>query len=323
MTTMAALVERLTEIDGRGYKAYKSLRGTWAYPDFVLHVDHVQGDPFATPTRVRALVPASTTELASEACATAARRLGVASLLARRFHEVALATMKPRGIGKSGVIKIAVPGQEVVDQTAVIVAENGSLEARFTVGLPASGRRILGSEAVALLTHDVPAVVDASLREGPIGADTVLRHALTNEDAEALRDSLAGRGWVAFVADGSSLPRLSGIDNRPLQGETVVPFAAPLGLSASVELPNAGTLTGMALPRGVSLVVGGGLSRQEHTTPRAGGRCLQPLPRGRSRIRGVRSRSGEDPSRRRTLGVWRGHHTFHRRTPPVSGKGPG
>ena len=258
MSTVEALVDLLGEIDGRGYKAYKALRGVWALPDFVLHVDHVQGDPFAAPSRVRALLPADITGLASVACATASRRLGVASLLARRFHQAALATMKPRGIGKSGVIEIESPGQEVVAHTAVIVAEDGSLEARFTVGLPASGRRVLGGEAVALLAEDVPAVVNASLRQESVGADEVLRHALTNEDAEALRASLEAHGWVAFVADGSSLPRRSGIDDRPLAGDAAVPFTAPESLSASVELPNAGTLTGMALPRGVSLVVGGG-----------------------------------------------------------------
>ena len=257
MSTVEALVDLLGEIDGRGYKAYKALGGVWAFPDFVLHVDHVQGDPFAAPSRVRALLPADTTGLASVACATASRRLGVASLLARRFHQAALATMKPRGIGKSGVIEIESPGQEVVAHTAVIVAEDGSLEARFTVGLPASGRRVLGGEAVALLAEDVPGVVNASLRQESVGADEVLRHALTNEDAEALRAFLEAHGWVAFVADGSSLPRRSGIDDRPLAGDAV-PFTAPVNLSASVELPNAGTLTGMALPRGVSLIVGGG-----------------------------------------------------------------
>lgn len=258
MSTMEALVDLIGEIDGRGYKAYKALRGIWTFPDFVLHIDYVQGDPFAAPGRVRALLPADTTGLASIACATASRRLGVASLLARRFHRAALATMRPRGIGKSGVIEIETPGQEVVAHTAVIVAEDGSVEARFRVGLPASGRRVLGGEAVALLAEDVPAVVSASLRQESVGPDEVLRHALTNEDADALRDSLKARGWVAFVADGSSLPRRSGIDDRPLAGDAAVPFTAPASLSARVELPNAGTLTGMALPRGVSLIVGGG-----------------------------------------------------------------
>jgi len=159
MKNVDALVDLLREIDGRGYKAYKAVHGTWAFPGFVLHVDHVQGDPFATPSRVRALLPPDTTGLAPEACSTASRRLGVASLLARRFHQAALATVKARGTGKSGIIEIESPGQEVVAHTAVIVAEDGSLEARFTVGLPATGRRVLGEEAADLLSNDVPAVV--------------------------------------------------------------------------------------------------------------------------------------------------------------------
>ena len=258
MKNVDALVDLLREMDGRGYKAYKAVHGTWAFPGFVLHVDHVQGDPFATPSRVRALLPPDTTGLAPEACSTASRRLGVASLLARRFHQAALATVKSRGTGKSGIIEIESPGQEVVAHTAVIVAEDGSLEARFTVGLPATGRRVLGEEAADLLSNDVPAVVSASLIAVSVGADEVLRHALTNEDADALRQLMSDRGWVAFVAHGSSLPRRSGIDDRPLSGSAVIPFVAPESMSAEVELPNAGSVSGMALPRGVSLVVGGG-----------------------------------------------------------------
>ena len=258
MNDLDALVDLLAEIDGRGYKAYKALKGPWSLPGFVLHVDHVQGDPFATPTRVRAVLPPHTSGLAPEACSNTPRRLGVASLLARRFHQAATATMKSRGIGKSGVIEIERPGQEVVAQTAVIVAEDGGVEARFAVGLPARGRRVLAKEAVALLGSDVPDVVAASLIASSVGAEDILRHALTNEDAEALRGALSAHGWVAFVANGSTLPRRSGIDDRPLSEISVVPFVTPVSLSAKVDLPNAGSVTGMALPRGVSLVVGGG-----------------------------------------------------------------
>ena len=42
----------LRGLDGRGYKAYKAIAGAWDFGDFTLHVDHVQGDPFAAPSRV-------------------------------------------------------------------------------------------------------------------------------------------------------------------------------------------------------------------------------------------------------------------------------
>ena len=258
MNSVDALVDFLNGIDGQGYKAYKGLRGTWAFPDFALHVDHVQGDPFARPSRVRVILPQESAALKDDVLSSRSRRLGVASLLARRFHEAAQGTMVRRGSGKSGLIEIETPGQEVLAQTAVIVGDDGTVEARFRIGLPAQGRRARGHEAIALLTTDVPAVVSQSLRAGSVGHQDILQHAFTNEDADALRAELGARHWVAFVADGAKLARNSGVDDRPLLGDTAVPFSAPAGLTEEVELPNAGTVRGMAIPRGVTLIVGGG-----------------------------------------------------------------
>ena len=47
----------LHAIDGRSYKAYKDLRGAYHFDGFALHIDHVQGDPFAAPSRLRVEVP--------------------------------------------------------------------------------------------------------------------------------------------------------------------------------------------------------------------------------------------------------------------------
>ena len=78
----------LQRLDGRGYKAYKEIQGGWAFPDFSLWVDHVQGDPFAAPSRVRVRVPASITQLPGEVRSPDARAIGTACLLARTFsHE--------------------------------------------------------------------------------------------------------------------------------------------------------------------------------------------------------------------------------------------
>jgi len=258
MNTLDALIDFLDGIDGQGYKAYKGLRGTWAFPDFTLHVDHVQGDPFAAPSRVRAILPPQTAALEDAVLSSRSRRLGVASLLAKRFNEAARGTMVRRGSGKSGLIEIETPGQEVLVQTAVVVGEDGTVEARFRIGLPAQGRRALGREAIALVTSTVPAVVNQSLRAEDVGHQEILRHALTNEDADALRAELGARNWVTFVADGAHLARRSGVDDRPLHGDTAIPFSTPAGLTAEVELPNTGTVRGMAIPRGVTLIVGGG-----------------------------------------------------------------
>jgi predicted ABC-class ATPase len=150
------------------------------------------------------------------------------------------------------------PRQEVLRQTAVQVHADGTVEARFRVGLPARGRRILGRQAALLLTEDVPELVAGALLAEAHAADALLLHAEANEDAEHLRALLEERGLVGFVADGAVLPRRSGVDDRPLEGDGVVPFRSPDALRVEVELPNAGTVVGMGVPEGVTLIVGGG-----------------------------------------------------------------
>jgi len=214
----------LDRIDGRGYKAYKELEGSWSLSDFVLHVDHVQGDPFAGPTRVRARVESGIAGLADDAFRTAPRALGTAAFLARAFAEAAPALSKRRGTGKSGELRMEHPGQVVLPQTAVIVSSTGEVEARFTVGLPANGRRIAGRQAARLLLEDVPSVAHDTLLADAHDVTEIERAAATNEDATALRAALADRELVAFVADGASLPRRSGVDDRPLASASAIAF---------------------------------------------------------------------------------------------------
>jgi len=150
------------------------------------------------------------------------------------------------------------PGQEVLPQTAVLVREDASVEARFTVGLPAAGRKILGGEAAKLLLVSVPRIVEAALRAEAFDIGEIHRHAECNEDADALRRGLAGRGLVAFIGNGAVLPRKSGVSQEPLEGPSVLPFEAPAELAVEVALPNSGRIVGMGIPEGVTLIVGGG-----------------------------------------------------------------
>jgi predicted ABC-class ATPase len=252
------LLRTLAGMEGKGYGAYKGIRGRWAFPGFTLQVDHVQGDPFAAPSRLRVLLPTETAGFPGELLSSPARRVGLACFLARRFGETAREAEGSRGSGRSGEISMDVPGQEVLPITAVQVTRDGGVEARFRVGLPARGRRIMGKEAAALLGSVLPRLVDRTLRAEALDMEQLRLHARTNEDADALRDQLRGKDLLAFVADGAVLPRRSGVDNRPLEGPGVVPFRTPDSLRITLETPNAGPVTGMGIPRGVVLVVGGG-----------------------------------------------------------------
>ena len=58
------------------------------------------------------------------------------------------------------------------------------------------------------------------------------------------------------MADGSVLPRESGISSRPMKDS--IPFRSPETLRITMELPHKGTITGMGIPEGITLIVGGG-----------------------------------------------------------------
>lgn len=79
------------------------------------------------------------------------------------------------------------------------------------------------------------------------------------EDQSHLRCLVAASDGIAFIADGSVLPRRSGSDDRPMEAERgVVPFQSPESLRSEFRLPHRGVVKGMLVPRGVTVIVGGG-----------------------------------------------------------------
>ncbi|MFV8836105.1 ABC-ATPase domain-containing protein [Aquisalimonas sp.] len=243
---MKRLQSILLSIDGKGYKAYRQLTGEYAFDDFQLRVDHVQGDPFASPSRLRVIMPWEQAMLPDDAREPQPRAVAVRDWLGRVFREAA---------GDSPEIRIDAGRQTVLDRTAVLFTDAG-IEIRFTVSLPANGRTILGKTARDLLCRTLPRIVRRTLLPGQRDDDAMRRHADVVEDQAALREALEARGLVAFVADDAVLPRRSGVDDRPL--ESAVAFRTPDSLRVELPAPNAGPVTGLGIPRGITLVVGGG-----------------------------------------------------------------
>lgn len=247
----------LTRIDGKGYKAYKELEGSYDFGNFMLHIDHVQGDPFAPPSRLRAQVLRSKTGFPTFLYEKRIRRIAFQDYIGRRFETVLSKMAKGhRGIGKSGLISIDTGRQEVLERSSVSINAH-EVEVRFSVGLPADGRRILGKEATAILFQEIPQIVEQSLFYHNYDSNDVKMHVEVVEDQEAIRDQLEEKGLVAFIGDMSVLPRRSGVDDRPLT-QNVVPFYYPPELEVEVMTPNRGKIKGMGIPKGVTLIVGGG-----------------------------------------------------------------
>jgi len=247
----------LSRIDGKGYKAYKDIEGSFDFGPFALHVYHVQADPFAAPSRLRFHIPLSKTGFAPSLFEHRIRRISFQDFIARRFDTIQRRLVKGhRGIGKSGLISIDSGKQEILERSAVSIGAQG-VEVRFTVGLPAEGRRILGKEAMAIFFQEIPQIGEQCLFFQYYDPSEVRLHVEVAEDHEAIQRQLEEKGLVAFVHDMSILPRRSGVDDRPLT-QNVVPFYYPPELEMEMIVPNRGKVKGMGFPNGVTLIVGGG-----------------------------------------------------------------
>jgi predicted ABC-class ATPase len=244
---MRELESLLTGLGGRGYKAYKQIQGRrFRHRSFELVVDHIQGDPYATPSKIRALVPSSVANLSPSALANADRRRATRDFLTRAFARAARSERD---------IAIDVGGQTVLDRSACLIWED-EVELRFTVNLPAAGRRILGRKAAAMLCRSLPKIVEHAALDRHLDPTALEEHCAIVEDQVALRGALASAGLMAFVGDGASLPRRTGVDDRPLADAVL--FTSPPSLEVTLPTPNSGPVTGMGLPLGTTLIVGGG-----------------------------------------------------------------
>ncbi len=270
------LKAKLKSIDRSGYKSYKSLAGRYKFEDYILIFDKIQSDPFAPPSRLRVRMPKEVAGFPKALFSTPTRRVALEDFLTRQFQASASdSRRKIRGSGKSGTLSIASCGQEVLERSSMNVTDE-YVEARFVAGLPAEGRIILGNEAYAMLFGILPNIVRQSLRYQNLDKNALSKHIEVVEDQDFIRQKLDEFDLIAFVADGSILPRRSGIDDRPMTGivvsidtldvvnpgeigaNIVIPFKAPQSLRIKIQTPNRGPVSGMALKPGVTLIAGGG-----------------------------------------------------------------
>ena len=246
----------LESIDRRSYPAYKSAQGAYDFSDYTLSIDHVQGDPFASPSKLSILVPHSRAGYPAALFDKTHKKRALEDYLVRQFHqEIARFNFKAKGSGKSGLIAISHPGPEILTRTACQITSKG-IVARFEVGFPANGRTINSGELIKILFDFLPRCARQVFFYKSRPAGEVAAVADLAEDQYFIRQELKRLGLVSFVADGSILPRESGVSSRPMKGG--VAFVSPKSLRVTMELPHRGSITGMGLRQGISLIVGGG-----------------------------------------------------------------
>ena len=258
MNTSEDLRKLLLSIDHRGYPAYKDTRGKWSFGNYILSIDHVQGDPFAAPSNVSVIVPGRVARFPKEYNAPGHRLITLQDMLLRLFgKELRGRERRREGSGKSGLIDVSRPGQEVLERTACRVdPRSGDVTVRFEIGFPANGRSINARPLIQILEEFLPEAVSSSLIYQNIDHGKLLDAINLSDDQAYIRSVLDQNGLCAFVGDGSVLPRMSGVSSLPMKD--AVPFVSPEALAVSLTLPHAGTVRGMGVRKGVTLIVGGG-----------------------------------------------------------------
>lgn len=250
------LQRELRSINRKSYPAYKGLKGAYQFPDYQLFIEHVQGDPFAAPSALRIFVPHSKAKFPERYYWDKCSKVALQDALLRRFAEIsAKFCYQAKGSGKSGVIQVSHCGQEVLERTACEITKEG-IHIRFFVGFPANGRTINSGELEKILFVYLPKCVEMSLYYRKVPERETEQVICLKEDQRVIREELKKRGLIAFVANGSILPRQSGNSNLPMKD--AVPFQSPKSMEITIQLRHRGSITGMGIRKGITLIAGGG-----------------------------------------------------------------
>ncbi|WP_017185973.1 ABC-ATPase domain-containing protein [Alkalibacillus haloalkaliphilus] len=252
---MKHLQQQLQKIDRKSYKSYKDIQGQYQFKTYSLHIDYVQGDPFASPSKIRLFIPKHIQSVPAEWLQSKNRKVYAEDFIARQVsHTINNLSMAIKGSGKSGMIAIDSPDQQIIERTAVELSEAG-LTICLSVGLPANGRRISGQKAERLFLKAIPHIIQNSALS--INKQRMNETLELADQHDAIRDKMKEEGWIAFIANGSILPRVSGISSKPLK--QAVPFQSPKENEVSFEIPHRDEpIKGMAIKKGITLIVGGG-----------------------------------------------------------------
>lgn len=248
------LFQTLQSLDGQKYGAYKRLSGTYAYDNFQLAIDHIQADPYAPPSKVRIIINKVTTGIPEHLVDTKLKRIATSDFLTRNIYNEIHKLTKQQGKSHS-TIMIDSCGPEILERSAVTITDN-NIEVCLEIGLPATGRKILGKTATHIFNTQVPQIVEQALSYKHLNQAALAEQVTLMEDQHYIREFLVQQGYIAFVANDSILPRQSGVSQQPLRH--AVTFTSPTAFEVALTLPSGKRLIGMAIPEGITLIVGGG-----------------------------------------------------------------
>lgn len=243
----------LSAIDGEPFEEYIKLAGDFDFSRYVLKIDAAEPEP-----EQRALivvrVPQIIAAFPPHLFGSPVRRTALEDYLVRSIvGEIEeLARYDEQGISRRR-LGVAVPGQKILPRTALLVTEE-YIEARVEIILPAQAGLVNGEAAKDLFFDELPSVVNGALLYANLDTDEVEQFVDVMEDADQIRQVLPTRGFLGFVARDAMPARLGSTDVPDLDQPRT--FELPDELVESIETPNQGQVEGLAIPQGVTLILG-------------------------------------------------------------------
>ena len=244
----------LGEIDSKDFSEYTRIIGDFDFSRYVVKFNRVPGEGEGSEVLFVVRVPQSVAEFPPHLANTPIRRTALEDMLTRKVAKAieGQAFYNDEGVSRRH-LSIAVPGQKILPRSALVVADE-FVEARLVCNLPQRRGRILGEEARDIFFRELPAVVNAALIYCNLDEREVDRFVDLMEDADAIRQALPTRGLISFVGEGALLTRRDRSDLPDFDRD--VPFLIPEEMRTSVDVPNEGSLRGLGIPTGITVILG-------------------------------------------------------------------
>jgi predicted ABC-class ATPase len=253
----------LAEIDGQPFSEYEKLLGDFDFARFVVKFPRLDVSAGADDPVFTVRVPQSIAELPGHLFDSPIRRTALEDLLTRNLAGQAakIARFNESGLARRNVL-VAEPGQKILPRTSVIVTKE-YVEACLRIALPYKVFRTEGAEDPRLVDaemarkvffEDLPEIISSGLLCCNLNLSETEHFVDTMEDADRVRQTLPTLGMVSFVGEGSLLARQWQSDEPDF--EKIALFEVDEDAQTEVEVPNAGSLKGLGVPAGLTVVVG-------------------------------------------------------------------
>jgi predicted ABC-class ATPase len=229
---------------GKPYGVYKSLQGQYfGFGDFTLKWTHIQGDPHAQSSRIMLTAKMLSLGFPEDLFDNQEKEIALADFLLRQFTE------------NAENISIVKARSQIMQRNSLYI-KNGTVHILASVNLPGENRRIEGDKASELLIGTLSDWVTTVMYWNNLPKEKCKAHMECLANRNFLLSQLSEKNLAAFVPNGAILPRASGTSEMPLQN--AVPFVSPPELLVNLNLPNGQSIAGMGVPKGITIIAGGG-----------------------------------------------------------------